>query len=100
MNLFTTDHPLSDDSHQRKHSALSSVLVAAVMLFPFLLFFFWLENATESGESTGYPPDPFWTVFLGAVTWSLLTSFVGVAVVRLAVCIFREVWRRPAKPCS
>ena len=98
MNVFTTDHPLCSDSYQRKQSALSSVLVVALMLLPFLLGFFWFDNAIESGESTGYPPDPFWSVFVAAVICSLLASFVGVALVRLALCIFREIWRQPAKP--
>ena len=91
MNVFTTDHPLSSSSHGDKYRTLSWVPTVAVVLFPFILPLFWLLNATESGEATGYPPDPFWQVLAASALDSLIVAAVTVALGRFCMCIFREL---------
>ncbi len=98
MNVFTTDHSLASDlPDSRSRNALTSVLVFALMLCPFLLTLLWFTNLAGNQDTTDYTPDPFWQVLVGAVVDSLVVAFVGVGLYRLASCIFREVWsgRKP-----
>ena len=92
MNVFTTDHPLWWDSPDRhKCNVLSSMLVTALILFPFVLGCFWFLNATDNGDTTGGPQDSFWEVFQCAAFFSLAAGFVMVALGRLALRVFREL---------
>jgi len=89
MNVFVTDHPLSSDLHRSNMKA--SVLVVAVMVWPFLLALLWFTNGIGNEDTTDYgPPDPFWEVFVGAVIDSLIVAVVVVVLYRLGCWLWRK----------
>jgi len=89
MNLFVTDHPLSSDSH--RSNAKASVLVIAVMVWPFLLALLWFTNGIGNGDTTDIaPPDPFWEVFVGAVFYSLVVAIAVAVLYRLGCWLWRK----------
>jgi hypothetical protein len=94
MNLFTTDHPLAlDVPRSRWRDGFATVLVLALVLFPFLLGLFWFANLTGNQDTTGYTPDPFWQVLLGAVVDSVIIAFAALGLYCLGSCIFRRKLR-------